>query len=51
LEEAEPDGVEPLDDCPSTGSTIISMESKTARQREARREKGVGEDATIISPL
>jgi hypothetical protein len=51
LETAAPDRVELLDDCPSTGSTIISVESKTARLLEASRETKVREDATFISLL
>ena len=53
VEEACPAGlvVELLDDCPATGSTIINMESRPARQLEAKRETVVGEDATLISSL
>ena len=52
-EEACPVGlvVEPPEDCPVTGSTIIKKESRPARQREASCETVVGEDATFISSL
>ena len=48
---AEPPFVEPLVDCPATGSTIIKMESRPARKREASSVSVVGEDATLISSL
>jgi hypothetical protein len=53
VEEACPAGlvVEPPEDCPTTGSTIIKKESRPARQREASCETVVGEDATFISSL
>jgi hypothetical protein len=51
LAEAEPAGVCPPSDRAATGSTIISRESRTARQREVRRGTKVGEDATLISSL
>ena len=47
----EPPFVEPLVDCPATGSTIMEKESKPAMQRVASREMEVGEDATLISSL
>jgi len=52
-EEAAPAGlvVEPPDDCPLTGSTIMEKESKPAMQRNASRKMEVGEDATLISSL
>src|ERR1035437_10668816 len=53
LDEAERAGavVEPPEDCPATGSTIISKESRPARQREASRGMGVGESATLMCSL
>ncbi|MGD0832170.1 MAG: hypothetical protein ABR907_14600 [Terracidiphilus sp.] len=39
------------DDCPATGDTIISAESRAAKQREAGRGTNVGEDGTFISSL
>ncbi len=42
---------EPSEDCPANGSTISSMESRTARRREASRGTIVGEEATLISSL
>jgi hypothetical protein len=47
----EPPFVEPLVDCPATGSNTIKKESNPAMQREARSEMEVGEDATLISSL
>jgi hypothetical protein len=44
-------GAEPLEDCPATGSTIIKMESRPARKREASCERVVGEDAALISSM
>jgi hypothetical protein len=51
--EAEPAGVvaEPPEDCPANGSTISSIENRTARRRVASRGTKVGEDATLISSL
>jgi hypothetical protein len=51
--EAEAGGavVAPLDDCPPSGSTIISKESRTARLRNDSRATEVGEEATLISLL
>jgi hypothetical protein len=51
--EAEPASAvaEPPEDCPANGSTISSVESRTATRREASRETKVGEDATLISSL
>jgi hypothetical protein len=43
--------VEPLVDCPVTGSTIIKKENRPARQKNASRETEVGEDETLISSL
>jgi len=42
---------EPPEDCPAKGSTINSVDSRIARQREASRETKVGEDETVILPL
>lgn len=47
----EPPFVEPLVDCPATGSTIMEKESKPAMQRKASREMEIGEDATLIYSL
>jgi hypothetical protein len=43
--------VVPPEDCPANGSTISSVESRTARLREAGRGTKVGEDATLIFSL
>ena len=53
VEEAESaDAVaESPEDCPATGSTTISMESKPARQRAAKRETELWENADLISSL
>jgi len=42
---------EPPEDCPANGSTISSVESRTARRRLASRGTKVGEEATLISSL
>jgi DNA-binding transcriptional regulator YdaS (Cro superfamily) len=41
----------PPEDCPANGSTISSVESRTARRRLASRGPKVREDATLISSL
>jgi hypothetical protein len=53
VEEAVPAGlvVEPPEDCPAIGNTIIEKESRPAKQREASRETEIGEDVTLISSL
>jgi hypothetical protein len=53
VEEACPAGlvVEPPEDCPVSGSTIIKRESRTAKPREAWCKMEVREDATFISSL
>ena len=53
VEETVPAGLvlDPPEDCPTTGNTIIKKESRPVRQRNASRETKVGEDVTLISSL